>query len=107
MNDDDTQAHDPDRLKRQRRFWFWMIWLGVVLTLLPVGLGMGGTILAMNNAFEELEGGGNGGGAEAEALANDVSAAMFYMIGGVAFSALGFVLMICAAIRFLTLPKVE
>jgi biopolymer transport protein ExbB len=81
-----------------------MIWISIAGVLIPPLIGLGGTVVGMVGAFGELS---QTGEADPEALAGDISTALVTTVWGLLFSALSFVVLVIAVIRFMLLPKPE
>jgi len=81
-----------------------MIWISIAGVLIPPLIGLGGTVVGMVGAFGELS---QTGEADPEALAGDISTALVTTVWGLLFSALAFVVLVIAVIRFMLLPKPE
>lgn len=70
--------------------------------MIPLMLGVLGTVVGMVGAFGELS---ETGEADPEALADHISVSLFTTMWGLIFSAIALIALIGALIRFFTLPK--
>jgi biopolymer transport protein ExbB/TolQ len=97
-------AEGNSRNPRQRRFWLRVIWISIAGVLVPPLFGLAGTVAGMVGAFGELS---QTGEADPSALAGDISTALLTTIWGLGLSALAFVVLVVAVVRFMLLPKPE
>jgi len=104
----DTPQDPPDTsgiadpFGQRRRFWFRAIWISLTGVVVPPLIGVAGTIFGMRKAFDSLPGTGIDNPAE---LSKHISDVLIYTASGLATSAIAFIALIVASIRFFTLPK--
>ncbi len=92
----------PELYAKKRRFWGTAASISGALVFIAPMLGYAGTVVGMLSSFDKLK---SGGGANPQALADDISVAMVTTAGGLIVAALSLVLCIISLIRFHTLPK--
>lgn len=81
----------------KRRFWKWMIWGSIVMTVVPPLNAIAGVVAGMTGAFQELA---EAGSADPEKLAGRISVALLSTLYGCLFAVPGLVLLILSILRF-------
>lgn len=95
----DPVPDDLSGLRKSKRSWFRAVWISAIVVVVPLFVGLGGTVFGMLAAFGEL---GQTGKADPEALAGDISVALLTTMWGllISFAALvGFVVSLVVFLR--------
>ncbi len=87
---------------RARKFWRRTIWISLAAVIVGPLYGLAGTTVGMIRAFRTLDKTGTG---DPESLAGDIGLSMQTTAWGLVFSAVAFLILLVALVRFLTLPK--
>lgn len=91
-------AKSPPNYDRRIRVWGSLIIVSLLGIVVPPLYGLTMTVLSMIRAFTMLE---STGGASPEALANDISTALFTTVGALVVSAIFFVLFLVCFVYWL------
>lgn len=94
--------HPDSAPDARRKFWWRVVWASVAAVIIPPLLGLSGTVIGMLQAFSTLR---QGGQADPNALAGDISFAILTTLWGMVFSLISLLILIAAIIRLNTLPK--
>lgn len=87
-------------MKSIKKLFIW----GVSLTVVPPILGFAGTVIGMLNSFSAVESSANSS-EKADALASNISFALYTTVAGLLFSLIGIIILIICLVKYLKMKK--